>query len=61
MEIVEARKALKAALRIFEVERRRSAGRSQRLYAMMDSQQAIKAVMTGRNMSSIGDDRTFRT
>ncbi|KAI1001737.1 hypothetical protein K3495_g6465 [Podosphaera aphanis] len=58
-EIVGARKALEATLRILEAERWRSGGRPQQVKVMMDSQQARNAVLTGNTSSSIKDVRTF--
>ncbi|KAI0996073.1 hypothetical protein K3495_g12108 [Podosphaera aphanis] len=60
-EIVGARKALEAALRILEAERWRSGGRPQQVNVMMDSQQARNAVLTGNTSPSIKDVRAFRS
>ncbi|KAI1008046.1 hypothetical protein K3495_g197 [Podosphaera aphanis] len=60
-EIVGARKAPDAALRILEAERWRSGGRPQQVNEMIDSQQTRNVILTGNISSSIKDVRAFRS
>lgn len=60
-EIVGARKALEAALKILGNERQSSGSRPPRINIVMDSQQARKAILTGNTSSSSSDVDAFRS
>ncbi|KAI0991475.1 hypothetical protein K3495_g16712, partial [Podosphaera aphanis] len=59
-EIVAARKALEATLRVVRENHGTRTGRMQRIHLLMDSQQAIKALETGFSTTSLEDVRQFR-
>lgn len=59
-EIIGARKALKAALEFMEEEQRRKGGGLQRVHVLLDSQQAVSALLTGFSSTSLEDVRSFR-
>ncbi|KAI0993162.1 hypothetical protein K3495_g15022 [Podosphaera aphanis] len=59
-EITGARMALEAALRFLRVEQGLTGGERQRVFVIMDSQQAINALETGVSLSSLEEVRKFR-
>ena len=59
-EIIYARKALEAAVEFMEDEQSRQGGGSWQIHVFLDSQQAVRALVTGSTPTSIEDIRKFR-
>ncbi|KAI0990863.1 hypothetical protein K3495_g17324, partial [Podosphaera aphanis] len=58
-EIIGARQALEAALRLAAEEQRRLWGIKQQIHILLDSQQAVKILTTGKSSTSLKDVRNF--
>ncbi|KAI0991356.1 hypothetical protein K3495_g16831, partial [Podosphaera aphanis] len=58
-EILGAENALEAALSFVEEEQRKFGDTKQRIHVLLDSQQAVKILITGTSSSSLKDVRSF--
>ena len=58
-EIIGAKNALEAALSFVEEEQRKFGDTKQRIHVLLDSQQAVKILITGTSSSSLKDVRSF--